>query len=170
MSELSVSKEFVLAGRAIFTIELNAEYAAKVNLKPHYTFSVRHKKAHGSFPEKWFVKLRTGRETSDYSYLGVINPSNGSIRTTDKSFLKSDHLILKLFNRTMELVWQNDISVMLEKGFNLHHEGRCGRCGRSLTTPASISSGFGPDCLKAIGGAFPNISTPGHFVDLTTKV
>lgn len=26
------------------------------------------------------------------------------------------------------------------------HEGLCGRCGRRLTVPASIESGFGPEC------------------------
>jgi hypothetical protein len=26
------------------------------------------------------------------------------------------------------------------------HEGRCGRCGRTLTVPESIDSGFGPEC------------------------
>lgn len=26
------------------------------------------------------------------------------------------------------------------------HEGRCGRCGRKLTVPSSIASGFGPEC------------------------
>jgi hypothetical protein len=26
------------------------------------------------------------------------------------------------------------------------HEGRCGRCGRKLTVPESIATGFGPEC------------------------
>lgn len=30
------------------------------------------------------------------------------------------------------------------------HEGRCGRCGRKLTVPESIASGFGPECQKYI--------------------
>lgn len=33
------------------------------------------------------------------------------------------------------------------------HEGRCGRCGRRLTVPESIESGFGPECVKHVGGA-----------------
>jgi hypothetical protein len=27
------------------------------------------------------------------------------------------------------------------------HEGRCGRCGRRLTVPDSIASGYGPECV-----------------------
>lgn len=30
------------------------------------------------------------------------------------------------------------------------HEGRCGRCGRRLTVPESIESGFGPECARRI--------------------
>lgn len=30
------------------------------------------------------------------------------------------------------------------------HEGRCGRCGRRLTVPESIESGFGPDCIGRV--------------------
>jgi hypothetical protein len=28
------------------------------------------------------------------------------------------------------------------------HEGRCGRCGRTLTVPESIENGLGPECIK----------------------
>ena len=30
------------------------------------------------------------------------------------------------------------------------HEGRCGRCGRKLTVPESIASGFGPECAGRV--------------------
>jgi hypothetical protein len=32
----------------------------------------------------------------------------------------------------------------------VYHEGRCGACGRRLTTPESISSGLGPVCAGRI--------------------
>jgi len=32
-------------------------------------------------------------------------------------------------------------------GLNFFHEGKCGKCGRKLTTPESIKNGFGPTCL-----------------------
>jgi predicted metal-dependent hydrolase len=37
-------------------------------------------------------------------------------------------------------------------GFNVHHEGKCGRCGRLLTVPSSIESGIGPECSKIMRG------------------
>jgi hypothetical protein len=30
------------------------------------------------------------------------------------------------------------------------HEGKCCRCGRKLTVPASIASGIGPECATKI--------------------
>lgn len=32
------------------------------------------------------------------------------------------------------------------------HEGRCGRCGRTLTVPESIETGFGPECAAVRAG------------------
>lgn len=34
------------------------------------------------------------------------------------------------------------------------HEGHCGRCGRRLTVPESIESGFGPECIKIVNQPF----------------
>ena len=33
-----------------------------------------------------------------------------------------------------------------ENSFTVHHEGKCGCCGRSLTVPESIKRGIGPEC------------------------
>jgi len=39
-------------------------------------------------------------------------------------------------------------NVALPEYVQVYHEGRCGRCGRKLTTPASIEAGFGPECIN----------------------
>jgi hypothetical protein len=33
----------------------------------------------------------------------------------------------------------------------IRHDGACGRCGRSLTVPASVDTGFGPHCADKLG-------------------
>jgi hypothetical protein len=145
----NVNKQFILAGRSIFTIELPVSFQIKKNLKSHYTFRVVYKAAEGKWNETWFVEYLTGADnTRDYTYLGLLNPENGQVRITAKSRLNNDNIIIKLLNRTLNLIWENDISPMLEKGFDVHHEGKCGRCGRPLTTPTSIKTGFGSDCLS----------------------
>src|SRR5882672_9405186 len=32
------------------------------------------------------------------------------------------------------------------------HSGSCGRCGRTLTVPESVLSGFGPECINKMKG------------------
>jgi hypothetical protein len=147
MSE--VNKQFVLAGKSIFTFEIAEYYRIQHNLKPHYTFRVDHKAATGQWNETWFVKLLTGPDnTKDYSYLGILNPETGQVRTTPKSILHNENIEVRLLNRMLALVWSDDTSVISERGFKLHHEGRCGKCGRVLTTPESCQIGIGPECLK----------------------
>jgi hypothetical protein len=163
----NVTKQFVLAGRSIFTIELPEDYRAKHDLKPHYTFRVDHKAADGKWQETWFVKFLTGSDNvRDYSYLGLLNVENGQVRITAKSKLGENNLVVKLLNRTLALIWASDINPMLEKGFGLHHEGRCGKCGRVLTTPESVERGIGPECwINMNGGHYPNLSVKGVFED-----
>lgn len=44
--------------------------------------------------------------------------------------------------------------------FQFWHEGRCARCGRRLTVPDSIATGFGPECAAAIGLPQVQVSLP----------
>ena len=48
--------------------------------------------------------------------------------------------------RAFRWIWSRFVS---DKDFapaEFWHEGRCGRCGRKLTVPASIERGLGPVC------------------------
>ena len=38
----------------------------------------------------------------------------------------------------------------LPETLEVWHEGKCGRCGRKLTVPTSIASGFGPECAGRV--------------------
>lgn len=50
-------------------------------------------------------------------------------------------------------LWVNHLgpSKALPTQVQFWHEGRCGHCGRRLTVPASIFTGFGPDCAEKLG-------------------
>ena len=55
--------------------------------------------------------------------------------------------------RTKSFVW---LMATLAKGdlpasINFYHEGRCCKCARRLTVPASIMLHYGPDCAKVVG-------------------
>jgi hypothetical protein len=141
-----LSRKFVTAGRAIFTVEVPGE-TARVHGKPHYTYQVRLKPAKGNYPDTYFVSVLTGPDNnSNYSYLGILNPQTGIVRTTAKSKFQADSFTVRLLNRVLSRLWVDDAASIAAAGFDMHHEGRCGRCGRRLTVPESIETGLGPEC------------------------
>ncbi len=135
-----LSLEFVLAGRAVFTVNNDKG--------DHYTFKVV-KKETASMGPIWFAMLLTGPDnTNDYTYMGCIDAQLG-FRLTGKSKFKMDSVPVKV------LVWTlRHVFMMLElpAGYKIHHEGKCGRCGRALTVPSSVESGIGPECAKIMMG------------------
>ena len=140
-----ISKQFVLAGSAIFTIQCPGDR--------HYTFRVDKTEPTDKFPNPaWFVKLLTGPDNGeDYTYLGRLDDFTGQTKTTAKSRSYEGSLPLRLLNRVLARVWTGDHKAYMDHGYRTHHEGRCGRCGRRLTVPASINSGIGPECAKHVG-------------------
>lgn len=143
---MSVSKSFILAGDATFTVQLPASAE-----QPHYTYRVQKVEASDRWPESYFVKILTGPEnTSDYSYLGKLDDFTGQLILTNKSKLSADSFPVRLFNRIMARIWCEDHAAYEQHGYKTHHEGKCGRCGRKLTVPSSIESGIGPECSKML--------------------
>jgi hypothetical protein len=141
-----LSRKFVTAGKAIFTVEVPEVYKASHG-KPHYTYKVSLKPAKGAYSDTFFVSVLTGPDNnSNYSYLGILNPQTGTVRTTAKSKFAADSFTVRLLNRVLARLWADDAAKIENTGFSLHHEGRCGRCGRRLTVPESIESGLGPEC------------------------
>lgn len=137
-----VGKVFVLAGRAIVTL---------VGRDSRYTFQINRKDPEpGSrFTEPaYFVALLTGPDnTDDYTYVGMLDAGTGKIRLTKKSRYTADSAPVRAFDWVMSRVWLGKAIAPAE----LLHAGRCGRCGRLLTVPSSIASGFGPECIGKVG-------------------
>ena len=63
-----------------------------------------------------------------------------------KSRIRSDSWSASAFSWVFERVVEGRVPRTVE----FWHEGRCGRCARALTDPASIRSGFGPECVKHV--------------------
>ena len=142
-----VSKQFLTAGNAIFTVKLSPE-AAKAQNRTHFTFKIR-QKVNDDNTVVFFVSVLTGPDnTSDYTYLGILNVLMGQVRTTKKSCWNPETYGFKLLNRVLARIWTDDSKAITDAGFEVYHEGRCGRCGRPLTVPQSIETGIGPDCAE----------------------
>lgn len=132
LSEAEAALQFMLGGRAIFTL-------ASQKTGARYTYKVTKKNVF------YFVNLLTGPDnTRDYTYLGMI--SQNQFRLTHKSKMLPDSPPIKAITFTLKNLVDNRFPPQLE----FWHEGRCGRCGRLLTVPESIASGFGPECINLI--------------------
>jgi len=92
-----------------------------------------------------FVGLLNGPDnTSDYKYLGRI--ARGIFWAGRKSPRPGDISPDAPSARGFDWAWRHLVKGELPESLEIWHEGRCGRCSRKLTVPASIASGFGPEC------------------------
>ena len=123
-------KSYMLAGKATFTLE-NGENGDYV------TYRVTKFKE-----DLYFVHYLNGVDNENhYAYLGTIF-NKSTFKITKKSPDK-DAKCVKGFN----WLWKKiSINSELDCPMYFFHSGKCGRCGRTLTTPDSIKSGIGPIC------------------------
>lgn len=130
-------KKFIEAGKATITIK-----SLKTN--KHYTYKFIKPK---NFKNIYFVKLMTGTDNcSSFSYIGIYDNRNGGFKLTKKSKLPIDSVPVKAMNYFLYSLKENIIPSTL----NVYHDGKCGRCGRKLTTPQSLETGYGPECITKI--------------------
>ena len=128
--------KFLHAGRAVFTLR-NAETGGR------FTYRVSAPKDGG---EIRFVSVLSGPDNeSDYAYAGTIAPGRSYIHgRAGKARISADAPSAQVF------AWFHDDHLLvgaLPAGVEIYHENRCGRCGRTLTVPESVTSGFGPECI-----------------------
>lgn len=136
---------FALAGRAHLTLE-SAKSGA------HFTFQisratdkVTNKPAE---PAVWFVSLLVDGSADDgtFRYVGLIG-SDQSFRLTKKSAVSEEAPSVKAF----KFFWSHLKAGAIAPNLIVRHEGRCCRCGRTLTHPESIDTGIGPECRAKMG-------------------
>jgi len=137
-------KTFVKAGRAIFTLQ-------DTRTGQRYTFKVN--RSHEKNKEMYFVSVLTGPDnTNSYTYLGIFDtdPIRGlTFRETHRSRVgyPLTRTAFIWFARLAELVTSDE---ELAPHMKFYHADRCGRCGKLLTVPESIKSGYGPECIVAM--------------------
>ena len=123
--------DFILAGNATVTF-LNTQS------KNRFTFKVSKPKD----SDIHFVSVLTGPDT--YTFLGSI--FNNNLKHSKKSSISESAQSFQVFKFVFERLKTKNLPEVIE----IYHEGKCGRCGRQLTVPDSIVSGFGPECVKKI--------------------
>lgn len=149
-----ITREFLTAGNALFTIEPAAKFVAATNCNPHYTFKIVHKPASDRWPESWLVCMLIGPDNeNDYVCVAKLDARYGHVNLTRNSKLTPATTAYQILQRVVARIFAGEQKAIEDAGWKVHHEGRCGRCGRTLTVPESIESGIGPDCASRMRAA-----------------
>ena len=136
METLSNPKEFALAGNATITLESE-------NTGKHFTYKIAQCDDNDNL---YFIKLLCNCDNdADYTYIGCYYKDSNYLHLKEP-YRGRDEMYLPPSIRAIRFFFKN-IDKIPPK-LHVYHEGRCGRCGRKLTTPESIKSGFGPECMK----------------------
>jgi len=143
---------FLLAGRCYVTLE-------RVVDGSRYTYRIEQKTEEIDDPQSgqkvtkrhafWFVALQMGAiDETRPRYLGVIDPA--TFRTT-RGTAKNPSATADSINLFGDTLRDLRAGRSNETHVRIFHCGRCARCGRALSTPASILTGIGPECCKEMG-------------------
>lgn len=133
-STIVLTKDFLLAGHCIFTVTSR-------KTDKHFTYRIM--KTLAEPPPKIFsVGVLTGNER--YARIGTIRDDRFSptVNRDSLSVIAFDYFWRHLIERDQlapDTIWQPS--------------GQCACCGRTLTDPASIDRGIGPECFSRIQGA-----------------
>lgn len=133
--------QFMVAGNAHFTL------VSKVT-GDRYTYRVQVKYDDNGRPvTPMFISLMTGKDNvTSYTPFAHARNNIRNARMNGKSKLPTSNKGVRGF---FWLIRNLDSSKLLEQ-MEIFHEGRCGKCNRLLTVPESITSGFGPECIKSV--------------------
>lgn len=125
---------FLLAGRARVTL-VSEKTGAR------FTFKITKKDT------VHFVKVLTGQNNdSDYEFMGTIFEGKKFVHGR-RARIGQDAPSAKAFAWAWNYLAKGELPPSCE----VWHEGSCGRCGRALTVPSSISNGLGPECASKMG-------------------
>jgi hypothetical protein len=134
-------KKLLLAGNANFTLH-------SLKTDTHFTYKIR-KKVYTPTNTKYFVSVLTGTDNdTDYTYAGLLTPVENTLmyRTTPNSKIFYAAPSILAFRFLLSILNGNNPCPNLE----FIMSDRCARCGRTITTPQSVKTGYGPECIKHI--------------------
>jgi hypothetical protein len=152
-------RQYIEAGAATLTI-------VSARTQTRYTFKFKRPDAKPGEPlhaRPVWVSLLSGPDNeSNYSFLGTCFPDvpKGDpvpvgtpfrYRHSHKSKVTGDAPSVRALTWFLTVLYAaGTVPTTLLAQAECWHEGRCGRCGRALTVPASIASGFGPECIQHV--------------------
>lgn len=137
LTDIHAIASFMMAGNATFTL-------VSTKTENRFTFKVT------SVPnsdDRFFVKVLSGPDNqSDYMYIGIMFDNEDHLYFAPREPFATGVEVMKWFTNNLHKV--DELPPQIE----FWHEGKCGMCGKKLTTPESIERGFGPTCFANRGG------------------
>ena len=136
LTDPAVLERALLGGKAVLTVVSRA-----TGTRFTYRFS---RPTDSDDPQRavWASLLTGADNENDYQFIGTWWPGRREFKMSPKSKLSPTLPSVRgaawLVSKGAEVLQQAEV----------WHEGRCLRCGRTLTVPSSIESGFGPECVK----------------------
>lgn len=128
---------FIFAGNCKITIK-------NTKTGTHFTYHIREQENARNCTSLFYVSLLTGPE--QWSYFGFIRDANYVHGKKDKTDIGETAESVRYFKSTLSLLALGTLPDHIE----VWHEGRCVRCGRTLTDTSSIERGIGPMCLSML--------------------
>lgn len=127
---------FMLAGNATFTL---------VSKKSGTRFTFRVRDGGDTGPRHFVSMLNGPSNEDDFAFLGTI------FRMSDYRHGKKSRIdVAAPSARAFAWFFGNLVRGYVSPTVEFWHEGKCGRCGRKLTVPESVSTGFGPECATRV--------------------
>lgn len=137
-------EKFATAGKATLTFESEKTGS-------HYTFRINKADGAAANPLHFVSVLSGPNNEADYTYLGILRWDTANGRYQFQLTAKSKMSAASLPVRAFRWVWEAVAAGRMPVDCIVHHEGHCGRCGRTLTTPESVERGIGPECADKMG-------------------
>ncbi|HEY1888470.1 MAG TPA: DUF6011 domain-containing protein [Roseiarcus sp.] len=132
MTSIPNPAQFALAGNAVFTLQ---------SLKTNARFTYKVRMAEDNLTMH-FVSVLIGPDNqNDFRYFGFIR-RGVFFHGGPKAKIGVDAPSVKAFR----WFWERQANGKPTPQLEVSHMGKCGKCGRPLTVPESIESGFGPEC------------------------
>ncbi len=122
---------FIFGGKSFVTF-LNTKTDKRFTFKV-----VKHKK-----DDIFFVNVLTSPDI--YTFIGTVR--SYFYKHSMKSNIPSESQSVKVFSYIINKLKSKNLPDFIE----IYHDGRCGKCGRQLTVPSSVETGFGPECVKSL--------------------
>ena len=129
-------RQYITAGRATFTLQ-------NPRTGNHYTFKVVRDASEGGNPDHYYVRVLG--DNGRYMGLGMLLFGKRYCAGRKREWPSS-----KVFAWAWDYVLAG---LPIPRPCEFLKSTKCARCGRELTTPESIESGFGPECEKRASAA-----------------